>query len=278
MTTRRTLLASAAAAPLLAAPLGSLAAPAAQSTKGTFVLVPGQWTGAFVWHTVAPILRAAGHDVYPVTCTGLGERSHLANAAIDLDTFVTDVVNVLEYEDLHDVTLVGHSFAGMVITGVAEVVPERLKQLVFLDALVPVNGENAYNTEFGSGEVYQEAVAADITGAMEAGMPGFVPVYTGIAEWVRGMAMDPAEAEWFIAKLAPHPQLTLLQPIQLDNPAAATLPRAFIYCTQDPLEFATRTAERVKSEPDWRLIEMEDNHIVNLNDPEGTADVLISLL
>jgi pimeloyl-ACP methyl ester carboxylesterase len=94
------------------------ASPAAtQDGRATFVLIPGQWAGAFVWHTVAPLLQQAGHDVYPVTCTGLGDRVHLASPAIDLDTHITDVVNVIEYADLHDVILVGHSYSGMIITG-----------------------------------------------------------------------------------------------------------------------------------------------------------------
>ncbi len=265
----------------MAAALASAASTptaAAQDKPATFVLVPGQWTGAFVWHTVAPLLRQAGHDVYPVTCTGLGERVHLASPAIDLDTFITDVVNVLEYEDLRDVVLVGHSFGGTVITGVAERAPERLAQLVYLDASVPADGQNDYNIDFPSQEAYDEGVAADIAGAMEAGMPGFVPVFPGVVEWVRGMVRDPDEAKWFIAKLVPHPQLTRLQPIRLGNPAAATLPRAFIFCTVDPLEFSARIAERVGTDPNWRVVELADNHLAPINSPESTAEVLLSLV
>lgn len=249
-----------------------------ESKPATFVLVPGQWTGAFVWHKVAPLLRAAGHDVYPVTCTGLGERLHLASPAIDLDTFITDVVNVLEFEDLRDVILVGHSFGGMIIAGVAERAPERLAQLVYLDASAPEDGQNDYNFDFPAQEAYDAGVAADIAGAMEAGMPGFVPVYPEVVEWVRGMVEDPDEAEWFIAKLVPHPQLTKLQPVRLGNPAAAALPRAFIFCAKDPLDFSARIAERVRSDPAWRFLELDGNHLVNLNDPEGTAEALMSLL
>jgi pimeloyl-ACP methyl ester carboxylesterase len=249
------------------------------------VLVPGHWTGAFVWHKVAPLLRQAGHDVYAVTCTGLGERVHLARAAIDLDTFITDVVNVLEYEDLHDVILVGHSFGGMIITGVAEKVPERLAQLVYLDAQVPTDGQNFYDFEILSEEDRIAAIAGDMAAGMEAGMPGFLPVFPEIVEWVRGAITDPAEAEWFIAKLTPHPELTSLQPVTLGNPEAAALPRAYILCTadkdlqadpqRDPYVLA---AERARSDPQWRVIELDNNHLVNLNDPEGTVEALVSLL
>src|SRR5690242_12954130 len=141
------------------------ATPAATGNgRATFVLVPGQWTGAFVWHKVAPLLRAAGHDVYPITCTGLGDRAHLASAAIDLDTFITDVVNVLEQEDLHDVTLVGHSFGGMIITGVAEKAPERLARIVYFDAQTPADGQNSYDADMQPEVDTNKAIAADLAG------------------------------------------------------------------------------------------------------------------
>lgn len=261
------------------------ATPAAEGGRSTFVLVPGQWTGAFVWHSVAPLLREAGHDVYAVTCTGLGERVHLANAAIDLDVFITDVVNVLEYEDLHDVVLVGHSFGGMIITGVAEKVPERLAQLVYFDAGVPVDGQNAYDVDWISEDARQEAIVTEVTEGMEVGMPGFRPVSPGVVEWVRSMIEDPAEAEWFISRLVPHPELTNLQPVRLGNEAAAALPRAFILCTADKdlaadpqMDPYVLTVERVRSDPQWRVIELAENHVGNLNNPRGTAEALLSLV
>ena len=103
----------------------------------TFLIVHGAWSGAHAWRWVRPLLRAAGHDVVTPTLTGLGERVHLATPETDLDTHVEDVVEVLYYEDLTDVVLVGHSYGGMVVTGVADRVPERLAHLVYLDADVP---------------------------------------------------------------------------------------------------------------------------------------------
>lgn len=257
----------------------------AQAEPATFVLVPGQWTGAFVWHTVTPLLRAAGHTVHAVTCTGLGDRVHLANAAIDLDTFITDVVNVLEFEDLHDVHLVGHSFGGQIITGVAERAPERLAQLIYLDASVPTDGQNNYEADMLPPDVANAAIAADIAGGMADAMPGFRPVFPEVKDWLRGAITDQDEAEWFISRLTPHPELSNLQPIAIANPAAVELPRAFILCTADKDMTAdpqtdpyVRTVELVRSSPNWRVIEMNDTHMVNLNDPQGTADALISLL
>src|SRR5262249_44459260 len=107
-----------------------------------FVLVHGGWHGGWCWRRVAPPLRAAGHAVYTPTLTGLGERAHLATPATGLDTHIRDVLGVLAYEDLRDVILVGHSMAGMVVTGVAERAPDRLAHLVYLDATVPRDGES----------------------------------------------------------------------------------------------------------------------------------------
>src|SRR5918999_880296 len=98
-----------------------------------YVLVGGGWLGGWCWQRVARLLREEGHDAYPVTLTGLGERVHLTNPEVDLETHITDVVNLIEFEDLRQVVLVGHSYAGLVITGVADRVPERFAQLVYLD-------------------------------------------------------------------------------------------------------------------------------------------------
>jgi len=106
----------------------------------TFVLVHGSWAGSVVWRELAPRLRKAGHDVYAPTLTGIGARKHLLSREIDLDTHIQDVIGVVEDEDLSDIVLVGNSYGGMVITGVADRVPEKVASLVYLDAFVPENG------------------------------------------------------------------------------------------------------------------------------------------
>lgn len=282
---RRGVLAGSAAA-AVAGIATRLAAPPtakAQVEPATFVLVPGQWTGAFVWHTVAPLLRKAGHDVYPVTCTGLGDRVHLANPAIDLDTHITDVVNAIEFADLHDVVLVGHSYAGMIITGVAERIPERLRLLVYLDADVPLDGQNEY--DIVGPESAKTFLLEDMTAMVDMNMLGYRPVFPAIEDWLRGAINDPDEAEWFISRLTPHPELSNLQRIEISNPAAAKIPKAFILCTADKDMEAEPTTdwlllivERLRTDPNWTVIEMDDNHMVNLNNPLGTVDVLVSLL
>ena len=115
--------------------------PVARNQKFTCVIVHGAWGGGWDWKHVDQLLTADGHKVYRPTLTGQGERSHLASTNIDLDTHIQDIVNVIVWEDLHDVVLMGHSYGGMVITGVADRVPDRIKHVVYLDALVPKDGE-----------------------------------------------------------------------------------------------------------------------------------------
>jgi pimeloyl-ACP methyl ester carboxylesterase len=240
------------------------------------VLVHGLWGGGWSWRKIIPLLRSAGHDVHATTGTGVGDRVHLAGPAVDLDTHITDVANVLEFEDLTEVTLVGWSYGGMIITGVAERVPERLAGLIYLDALVPADGQSSYDAEQSS----EDVPAADRAAAETAGMPGFL-VVDPYAGWLGSLVRDPADREWLLTKLVPQPLATYTQPIRVGNPAAAAIPRAFILCTEgkdavgDP--FAT-TASQVRSAPGWRYRELAENHLAPINAPQATAEALLSLL
>lgn len=243
----------------------------------TFVLVHGAWAGGWIWKKIIPLLRAAGHDVHATTATGLGDRVHLADPAIDLDTHITDVVNVLEFEELTAVTLVGWSYGGMIITGVAERVPERLAQLVYLDANVPADGENSYDAELYS----EEARDADRDAAEGAGMPGFL-VIDPYVDWIRSLTPEPADQTWLFAKLVPQPLATYTQPIRLGNPAAAAIPRAFVFCTESKGDAAAdstvRNANRVRSAPGWHYRELGNTHLAPVNIPQATAEALLSLV
>ena len=108
----------------------------------TFVLVHGAWAGALIWRPIAQALRKAGHEVYTPTLTGIGERRHLLNRDIDLGTHTRDVLGVIDYEDLADIVLVGHSYGGMVVTGIADAVPDKIASLIYLDAFVPEDGQS----------------------------------------------------------------------------------------------------------------------------------------
>ena len=241
----------------------------------TFVLVHGAWAGAWIWKKIIPLLRTAGHEVHAITGTGLGDRAHLAGPEVDLDTHITDVVNVLVFEELTDVMLVGWSYGGMIITGVAEQVPERLAGLVYLDALVPADGESSYDAERSS-EVVR---ATDRAAAEAAGTPGFL-VVGPYADWLKSLTPNPVDQTWLLAKLVPQPLATYTQPIRLGNPSATSVRRTFIHCTKgrDPGDAFVSMATRLRSAPGWDYRELADNHLGPINAPQATAEVLLSLL
>jgi pimeloyl-ACP methyl ester carboxylesterase len=239
----------------------------------TIVLVAGACCGGWRWTRVAPLLRTAGHEVYTPTLTGLGDRVHLAGPNVDLETHITDVVNLLFYEDLHEVTLVGYSYAGMVIAGVADRVPERLAQLIYGDANVPEDGQSGYDTT-GTDEAERASAQAE---AAEAGTPGYWPVPV---EYLQSEIPDEADCAWTLARATPHPLATFAQPVRLRNPAAAALPRSFVFCTEGKGEGSSsaRFAAKFRSAPGWRYREIAANHMAPITAPQALAEAFLSLI
>jgi pimeloyl-ACP methyl ester carboxylesterase len=231
----------------------------------TFVVVHGAWGGAWSWNKfVIPLLRKAGHLVYPVTLTGLGERSHLATPDIDLNTHIQDVVNVLFYEDLHDAILVGHSYGGNVITGAADRAPERLRQLVYLDAATPSDGQAAADSFPGRREELERRVRG---GGDWRNPPGDAP------------PDQPAEIiEWARPRRVGQPIRTLTTPLTLTR-GETTLPRAYVYCSigKEPGSPQAQRAERIKNDPRWTYYELKTGHNLHYTAPEDTVRILTEL-
>jgi pimeloyl-ACP methyl ester carboxylesterase len=240
----------------------------------TFVLVHGAWHGGWCWRRLTPLLRAApaasgypvGHEVYVPTLTGLGERAHLLTPAVDLDTHTQDVLGVLEYEELQDVILVGHSYGGMVITAVAERAAERLAHLVYLDAFVPQDGQCLLDL------FPVEAQAQTLARARAEGDGWRLPPQQ--EEEPFGVT-DPADAQWLRSKLSPHPVKTFQQPVGQRNPEAASLPRTFINCTATG--WFEEFAERARSEPGSHYRELPTGHDAMITAPTDLAQLLREL-
>ena len=241
----------------------------------TFVLVQGACGGGWSWKKLAPLLRAAGHEVFTPTLTGLGERVHLGHPDVDLDTHVIDIVNVLAFEDLQDVILVGWSYGGMVITGVTDRVPERLAQLVYLDATVPEDGQELYDCWPDS-----EAWRAEDEARARAISEGWRHVYPDEALDVMGADLSAEDRAWFLEKRTGQPLKTLTQPLRLRDPAASTLPRTYIHCTIgiDPDEPEPAFLERARTDSGWRYLPLSASHLAHISAPRETADVLLSLV
>ncbi len=235
-----------------------------QNKDSTFVLVHGAWHGGWCWKKLAPLLRAAGHTVYTPTLTGLGERAHLLSPQIGLNTHIADITAVLEFENLRNIFLVGHSYAGMVITGVAEVAAQRLSHLIFLDAFVPLDGQSLLDTRPDRGAPVRKF-------AGEAGDGWKVPIVNATFG-----VTDAADVAWMSARMTPQPLRTFEEPVRLTNPAAHALPRSYILCRQNEPTLFDSHAQRVKSER-WGYFELLTGHDAMITAPKELADILLKI-
>jgi pimeloyl-ACP methyl ester carboxylesterase len=231
----------------------------------TFVIVHDAWSGAHAWRWVRPLLRAAGHEVFTPALTGLGERSHLASAQVDLETHIRDVVGMLEYEDLGEVVLVGHSYGGMVISGVADRVPERLALLVYLDAEVPMDGQSELDLLPAQERAgYEEAARSKGQGwLIPPPLPEPLPD-----------DLDP-RVRWAMLRMVSQPLATFAQPLRLSNPAGPKLRRAYVLCAHGKEDQALPGyVQRARSDPGWRFVELTAGHSAHVTAPRELVNVL----
>ena len=227
----------------------------------TFVLVHGAFEGAWIWRDFADMLRSVGHEVYTPTLTGLGERSHLGGPDVTLKTHIEDVINVLEFEDLREITLVGHSYAGMVIAGAADTLPGRLKHLVFVDAFVPRDGEAVFDL------ISQQPLVAH----------GWQ-----IVGWNGAVTLKPPNAsDWIWERRRPQPVGTYSEPISLRlQLEERDFSRSFIKALSQPRPPAPvknplwEAYDRVRDNPSWRTYEMPCGHGVQLEMPNRLKEIL----
>jgi pimeloyl-ACP methyl ester carboxylesterase len=233
----------------------------------TFVLVHGSNGGGWVWQKLAPLLRGAGHDVFAPTLSGLADRAHLLQCGVNLTTHITDIASLLFYEDLSEVVLVGNSYAGMVITGVAAKVPERLKLVVYLDAYVPADGQSEADLLPPQMRAAREADAAAHNGLTEPPPPGIFGV------------TEPALTAWVLARVTPHPWSTYAEPVSAGNERSAGLRRVFIHCTGKPANvpdpfIASAAAARALG---WRFYTLAAGHLAMLTAPRELAALLLEV-
>lgn len=228
-----------------------------------FVLVHGAWHGAWCWRRIVAPLWAAGHRAFTVTLTGSGERAHLLAPTISLQTHIADVANVIEAEELHDAILVGHSYAGMVITGVADRLAARLKHLVYVDAVVPHTGESWSSSHSDETRSQRRQAIAD-TGVIPAPDPA-----------VFGLAG--ADHAWVARRQTPHPGGVYDETLHFDAARMAALSKTFVDCTAPALATIAVSRVRVRSEPGWRVVEVATGHDAMVSAPAALLDVLLHL-
>lgn len=233
----------------------------------TFVLVHGAWHGGWCWRRVTARLRQAGHEVFTPTLTGLGERSHLLSPDIGLDTHARDVAAVLEYEELTDVVLVGHSYAGTVISAVAEVAGSRLAHLVYVDGFVVDDGQAVF-------DVMPPDVRDQFRSLAGAEGDGWrIPAFPGLLDIWR--IDDPADREWVGSRITPFPLRCFEQPANLPTDAAGRLARTYVASTGYPAAHTVFApfADRARREG-WGYDELPTGHDAMVTLPDALADVL----
>lgn len=238
----------------------------------TYLLVHGAWHSGQVWKRVVPLLAAAGHRVVAPSLTGYGDKAHLLGRDVGLDTHVDDIVDLIAAEDLTEVVLVGHSYAGLVISSVASRVPDRIAHLVHLDAMVPEDGESAVDVL----PVTQDLI--DLAERSENGwrVPPLpeLPPPSGLFG-----VTDPADIAWLRSMLSDHPVRCLRQPVRLDNPAVRTIPRTHIHCVLGrPEGFARRPVPALQPNgAPAQVWELPTGHDCMITMPAELTELLLRL-
>jgi pimeloyl-ACP methyl ester carboxylesterase len=228
----------------------------------TFVVAHGAWSAGWAWKKMRPLMRAKGHEFFTPTYTGMGERAHLAHKDIDLDTHIADVLGVLECEDLTGIILLGHSYGGMVATGVADRASERIAQLVYLDAFAPRDGQSLLDlhTEENRQRVRE--------GAKKEGDGWRIPPSPTPPD------TSPADLAWVSAHRKPQPIKTFEQKIKLTG-AVERLPRTYIYCKiSRPGDVFRQFRDRASTEKGWKCLDIDASHSPNVTAPEALAKIL----
>ncbi|MEM7303468.1 MAG: alpha/beta fold hydrolase [Pseudomonadota bacterium] len=229
----------------------------------TFVLVHGGWHGGWCWREVASRLRQDGHDVHCPTMTGLAERSHLIDAVEGPDTHVDDIANVIRWNELNDIILVGHSYGGLIVTGVATRMPEKTQHLVYLDAFVPT-ADNQSPADLSilsrSAEIAKAAVGHK-----------HVPP-SGFERW----SSSPENLDWLKRMTTPHPRSCFGAGVsRVDDPSAGPFKRTYIACAKhDPSPFLS-FYQRYKDDPRWHCVSMDCLHDAMVDQPAELADLLL---
>jgi len=223
------------------------------SKRKTFVLVHGSWHGGWCYDRVAALLRGRGHKVFAPTLTGLADRSHLLSEAVTLDTHIADIVNVIDWHDLEDVVLCGHSYGGVPVTGAADQRSGRIAALVYLDAFIPRDGQ----------------ALIDVAERPMPTTPSEPPPPAA------RMALNPDDHAWIQSKLTPHPNGTRIQKIRLTGAWETIARKTYVRPLQSDNPIFAATARRLEADPSWTVIHVDKAaHNVMTDQPTVVADIL----
>jgi pimeloyl-ACP methyl ester carboxylesterase len=226
----------------------------------TFLVCHGAWSAGWAWKKMHPLMQAAGHRLVTPSYTGLGERAHLVHQGLDLEAHIQDILNVIQYENLRDIVLVGHSYGGMVATGVADRARDKVSQLIYIDAFVPGDGQSLFDLN--------EAGRAHLHKAAKEGDGWRVPPMQTPPD------TSPADVKWLSARRVQMPIKCFEEKLKLKG-GALTLPRSYIYATRiTPADTFGCFSRMTKSDPAWRYFEIDASHSPNVTAPEALMALL----
>lgn len=233
----------------------------------TFVMVHGALLGGWCWQRVSDRLRSQGHRVHTPTLTGLGERRHLLTREVTLATHIDDVLNLIDSEGLTSMTLVGHSFAGIITTAVADRLGRpAIRNLVYVDALVPEDGM-AWRDFHAQANRDGFMKNVNERGGGWKFMPAPGVTHLGVT--------DAADAKWLIDKQTAHPASTYTAPVALPNGGYMPFPRTYIECTEPELVTINSTKERLRKEQGWTIVALKTGHLPMVTQPEALTEILL---
>jgi pimeloyl-ACP methyl ester carboxylesterase len=245
-----------------------------------YVLVGGAWLGGWCWKPIARLLRDQGHDAYPLTLTGLGERVHLASPQVDLETHITDVVSIIEFEDLSDVFLLGHSYAGIVVTGAADRIPERIAQLIYLDSGPVPEGLAYLDTQSPEVRQHTEREVRTHGDGWSVPMPSWDELEIVHSASLEGLGEE--RRELIRSRVVAQPFGTYTQPLRLGNAAREVLPKLLITNSFPLAQVKELIAShhpwfRELAGPEWRFLELPTGHWPMFSRPDDLAALLIDI-
>jgi pimeloyl-ACP methyl ester carboxylesterase len=233
----------------------------------TFVLVHGTWSGGWMWRTVAERLRAEGHAVYTPTLTGLGEREHLVSRQTNLDTHIQDIASVIGCEQLDDVVLVGTSYAGLVISGVADRITEKMDALIYLNAALPANGKCMLDTVSAERRATVQRLADEQGDGYR--IPSSLVLDTGIE--------NEQARDAFLARMSAHPLPSLLQPISLTGRYTQVPRKAYVLATKKVSHHFQEYYDWAAKQQGWTAHTIASHHYPMATMPEATATLLMEI-
>jgi pimeloyl-ACP methyl ester carboxylesterase len=250
---------------------GSEQASAKAVAPKTFVLAHGSWHGGWCWNRVAERLRAKGHTVYAPSYTGMGDRVHLLSKEITIETFVEDLVQVIQSEELTQIVLVGHSFGGVPISGVADRIPDRIAHLVYLDAVVVESGKSAFSSYPPEEAEARIKAAEKATGGLVVPVPQSLP-----AVWGLGKEGD-RDYDWVRRRLSPHPLRTYTTALTFRAPVGNGVARTYVHATQPSHPVLEASRKLVRSWSGWKWVGLAAPHDSMITHPDDVVGVLLAV-